>query len=181
MKLTICTLLLLILMLLLSPACMAADGNATAAVALYIDTSGHYIPGMDMLNKALNEVIRFKINALFLGSEVQSGNEVLRDLSRTGVNTAADATPEALSAYSNARHVNYIVLFSVRPLDLAMDLKAYSAESSSYVIDKTITRPDGTEALSTLDTLSAMLGNGIDEVLTTLQGTVASATGSGQS
>ena len=108
-----------------SPAAAAADGNAMAAVALFIDTSGHYIPGVDILNKALNEVIRFKVNLLLLGSEVQSGNEVLRDLNRYNINSAADATVEGLAKYGTDRHVNYIVLVSVRPLDVALDIKAY--------------------------------------------------------
>jgi hypothetical protein len=148
----------------------AADGNASAAVALYIDTSGHYVPGVDILNKALNEVIRFKINALFLGSEVQSGNEVLRDLKRCNINSAADATPEGLAQYGKDRHVNYIILLSVRPLDVALDLKAFSTTDSAYVVDKTVTRPDGTEAASVIDTLSDMVGNEVAQVLQTIHG-----------
>jgi len=170
-----CVGLLLMLLLLASPACLAAspESNSLAAVALYIDTSGHYIPGIDMLNKALNEVIRFKINALFLGSEVQSGNEVLRDLDRCGIATAADASPESLSAYGDARHVNYILLLSVHPLDISMDLKAYSTVDHSYIIDKTLTRPDGTEALSTLDALSNLVGGGLTDVLQTIRTSLA--------
>lgn len=148
----------------------AAEGNATAAVALFIDTSGHYIPGIDILNKALNEVIRFKINVLLLGSEVQSGNEVLRDLSRYNINSAADATQEGLAQYGKERHVNYIVLVSVRPLDIALDLKAYSMANNAYVMDKSVTRPDGTEAMSVLDTLSDMVGNEVAQVLQTIHG-----------
>ncbi len=167
-KLIIC---LLVLFALGTSYCAAASSdNALAAIALYIDTSGHYVPGCDILNKALNEVIRFKVNALFLGSEVQSGNEVLRDLGRLNVTSAADATPEALSSYSASRHVNYVILLSVRPLDVAIDLKAYSAASNSYVLDKTVTRPDGTEAMSTLDTLSGMLGDEVAQVLQTIHG-----------
>ena len=148
----------------------AAGGNASAAVALFIDTSGHYIPGADILNKALNEVIRFKINALLLGSEVQSGNEVLRDLNRCNISSAADATPEGLAKYGNDRHVNYIVLVSVRPLDVALDLKAYSTADNAYVVDKSVTRPDGMEAASVLDTLSDMVGNEVAQVLQTIHG-----------
>jgi len=153
-----------------SPAAAAADGNALAAVALFIDTSGHYIPGVDMLNKALNEVIRFKINVLLLGSEVQSGNEVLRDLNRCNISSAADATSEGLDKYGKDRHVNYIVLVSVRPLDVALDLKAYSTSDSAYVMDKSVTRPDGAEAVSVLDTLSGMVGNEVSQVLQTIHG-----------
>ena len=152
------------------PAAAAADGNGTAAVALFIDTSGHYIPGVDILNKALNEVIRFKINLLLLGSEVQSGNEVLRDLNRCNINNAADATAEGLAKYGTDRHVNYIVLVSVRPLDVALDLKAYSTSDNAYVVDKSVTRPDGTEALSVMDTLSGMVGNEVSQVLQTIHG-----------
>ncbi|WP_094606590.1 hypothetical protein SPSIL_033350 [Sporomusa silvacetica DSM 10669] len=152
-----------------SPAA-AADSNATAAVALFIDTSGHYIPGVDILNKALNEVIRFKINVLLLGSEVQSGNEVLRDLNRCNVNSAADATLEELAKYGTDRHVNYIVLVSVRPLDVALDLKAYSTADNAYIVDKSVTRPDGTETASVVDTLSDMVGNEVAQVLQTIHG-----------
>lgn len=165
-------LILLALLILTAPTCLAADtgSNALAAVALYIDTSGHYVPGVDMLNKALNEVIRFKINALFLGSEVQSGNEVLRDLSRQNVTRAADATPEALSAYSQTRHVNNIILLSVRPLDIAFDIKVYSAATNDYLVDKSVTRPDSMEALSTLDALSTMVGTEVAEILQSIKG-----------
>ncbi|XER15016.1 hypothetical protein SATMO3_52990 [Sporomusa aerivorans] len=149
------------------------DSNATAAVALYIDTSGHYVPGMDILNKALNEVIRFKVNALLLGSEVQSGNEVLRDLSRCNISSGSDATAEALAAYGSMRHVNNIILLSVRPLDVAIDLKLYSAVNNSFIVDKTITRPDGTEALSTVEALSNMVGDEVDQALQLVKKTVA--------
>jgi len=148
----------------------AADGNAMAAVALFIDTSGHYIPGVDILNKALNEVIRFKVNVLLLGSEVQSGNEVLRDLNRCNISSAADATAERLDQYGKDRHVNYIVLVSVRPLDVALDLKAYSTSDNAYIVDKSVTRPDGAEAMSVLDTLSGMVGNEVSQVLQTIHG-----------
>jgi len=164
-------LICLICLLVTSVTCLAAPGdNAMAAVALYIDTSGHYVPGSDMLNKALNEIIRFKINALFLGSEVQSGNEVLRELNRYSVTSSATATPEALSAYSSNRHVNYLILMSVRPLDMALDLKAFSAASGDYIVDKTVTRPDGTEAMSALDTLSSMVGTEVVQILQTIRG-----------
>ncbi|MEG6586420.1 hypothetical protein [Dendrosporobacter sp. 1207_IL3150] len=160
----------LVLILSLSTvSCLAASNdNALAAIALYVDTSGYYIPGTDMLNKALNEVIRFKINALLLGSEVQSGNEVLRDLSRCNVSSSASASPESLASYAANRHVNFIILFSVRPLDVAIDLKAYSAASNSYLIDKTVTRPEGTEAWSTLEALSSMIGGEVTQVLQAL-------------
>jgi hypothetical protein len=161
----------MVLLLLNSAICQAASpDNAMAAVALYIDTSGHYLPGADIINKALNEVIRFKINALFLGSEVQSGNEVVRDLSRCNVENAAGATPDNLSLYAANRHVNYIILMSVRPLDVAIDLKAYSTANNDFIIDKSITRPDGMEARATLDTLSEMVGTEITGVLQTLHG-----------
>lgn len=162
---------LIALLSLSSAVCLAAAAdNAMAAVALYVDTSGAYVPGTDFMTKALNEVVRFKINALFLGSEVQSGNEVLRDLHRCSVDGAATATPENLSAYAANRHVNYIILLSVRPLDVAVDVKAYSSEANEYVIDRSITRPDGTETLNTLDTLSAMVGTEITAILQTLRG-----------
>jgi len=167
--LIVCLFLLLTLSSTIGLASPSGD-NALAAIALYIDTSGHYVPGTDLLNKALNEVIRFKINALFLGSEVQSGNEVLRELNRCNVSSTATATPEALSAYGAARHVNYIILFSVRPLDVAIDLKAYSTASNDYIVDKTVTRPDGTESLSTLDTLTSMIGDEVTQVLQTIRG-----------
>ena len=117
------------------------------------------------MNKALNEVVRYKINLLMLGSEVKTGNEVLRDLSRCNINNAADATPEALSVYAADRHVNNIILFSVRPLDIALDLKAYSAAENNFIIDKTVTRPSGTETMSTLDSLSAMVGDEVTQVM----------------
>jgi hypothetical protein len=152
--------------------CLAASGddNALAAVALYIDTSGRYVPGADILNKALNEVIRFKVNALFLGSEVQSGNEVLRDLNRCNVTGAVDATPENLSAYAANRHVNYIILLSVRPIDVAIDVKTYCTADNAFVVDKSVTRPDGREAQSTLDSLSDMVGGEVTTILQTIRG-----------
>lgn len=161
------------LLLCLSTAiCQAApaDDNALAAVALYLDTSGHYFPGAEMITKALNEVIRFKVNALLLGSEVQCGNEVIRDLGRANVTGVASATADNLAEYAANRHVNYIILLSVRPLDVAIDLKTYSTASNDFIIDKSITRPDGMEARTTLDALSEMLGTEIAEVLQALRG-----------
>lgn len=150
--------------------CFAApdDDNAMIAVALYIDTSGHYVPGTDYLNKALNEVIRFKINALFLGSEVQSGNAVLRDLTRCGITNTTSATPELLSTYANTAHVNYVMLFTVHPLDLSLDLKAFCSATNTYIVDKSITRPDGTEALSAFDTFSTMIGDQLSQIFQTI-------------
>ena len=155
-------LLPLVLILLLNiTTCLAnpSDENAMIAVALYIDTSGHYIPGTDLLNKAINEVIRFKINALFLGSEVQSGNAVLRDLTRYGITSTSSATVEQLTTYASAAHVNYVMLFTIHPLDLSLDLKAFSSANNVCMIDKSITPPDGTNSLSLVDTYSTMIGD----------------------
>lgn len=158
--------LVLILISLNITICLAApaDDNAMIAVALYIDTSGHYVPGTDFLNKALNEVIRFKINALFLGSEVQSGNAVLRDLNRCGITNTTSATPELLTTYSSSAHVNYVMLFTIHPIDFSLDLKAFSSATNSYIVDKSITRPDGTEALSAFDTFSTMIGDQLIQI-----------------
>jgi hypothetical protein len=163
-------LFILILLILNISICLAApaDDNAMIAVALYIDTSGHYFPGTDFLNKALNEVIRFKINALFLGSEVQSGNAVLRDLNRCGITNTASATPDLLSTYANNAHVNYVMLFTIHPLDFSLDLKAFSSATNTYIVDKSITRPDGTEALSEFDTFSAMIGDQLTQIFQTI-------------
>ncbi|MCE5287196.1 MAG: hypothetical protein LLG02_15310 [Pelosinus sp.] len=139
----------------------AADDNAMIAVALYIDTSGHYVPGMDLLNKGLNEAIRYKVNLLFLGSEVLSGSQVLSDLSRFGVTSTASATPEALADYASSAHVNYTLLFTVRPLDVSLDIKAFSTAENSLLVDKTVTKPEGMSTLSTLSALSAMIGDEI--------------------
>jgi hypothetical protein len=151
---------------------VAAD-NDLAAVALYIDTTGHYIPGMDMLNKALNDVIRFKLNLLMLGSEVQSGDGVLRDLSDCNIHSAGDATLDSLGVYGAKRHVNYVVLFSVRPWDVALDFKAYSTAANDYIMNKTVTRPDGDSALSTLDSLSNMIGSALTDVFQLLKGSTS--------
>ena len=166
-------LLLLIILLVNTATCLAnpSDENAMIAVALYVDTSGHYIPGIDLLNKALNEVIRFKINALFLGSEVQSGNAVIRDLTRCGITNTSSATVEKLSAYATAAHVNYIMLFTIHPLDFSLDLKAFSSSANICIIDKSITRPDGVESLSLVDTYSTMIEDQLVQLFKTLQTT----------
>jgi hypothetical protein len=162
------TFLLLVCILLLNVSiCSAsspADDNAMIAVALYIDTSGHYVPGIDLLNKALNEVIRFKINALFLGSEVHCGNEVLRDLNRYGIASTADASVDNLTQYAQTTHVNYVMLFTVHPVDISLDIKAFSAETETYIADRTITRPDGSDTMSTVETFSAMIGDQITQI-----------------
>lgn len=165
-------LLFLVFMLINMPNCSALgqDTNAMAAVALYVDTSGHYIPGADMLNKALNEVIRFKVNALFLGSEVVCGNEVLRDLCRYNINTSADINTEALADFSGARHVNYVIIISVYPFDVSMNLKAYSSATNSFLVDKAVTRPEGMESISNFEVLSNMVGNEITQVLEFIRG-----------
>lgn len=172
---TILLILLIFTLTALPALAEPASDNDLAAVALYIDTSGHYLPGSDMLNKALNDVIRFKLNLLMLGSEVQSGDGVLRDLSDYNIHSAGDASLEALAAYGAQRHVNYIVLFSVRPWDMALDLKAYSTATNDYIMDKTLIRPDGDSALSTVDSLSNMLGFGLTEVFQMVKSPVAAA------
>jgi hypothetical protein len=139
----------------------AADDNAAIAVALYIDTSGYYVPGIDLLNKGLNEAIRYKVNLLFLGSEVLSGSQVLSDLSRFGITNTASATPAALADYANSSHVNYTLLFTVRPVDFSLDIKAFSTAGNSMLIDKTVTKPEGLSTLSTLSALSTMIGDEI--------------------
>ncbi len=156
----------LLILLLNLTVCLAepADTNAMISVALYIDTSGHYVPGIDLLNKALNEVIRFQINSLFLGSEVQSGNAVLRDLTRSGITNTASATVDSLSTYANAAHVNYVMLFTIHPIDIALDLKAFSTSTNSYIVEKSITRPDGTEGLSLFDTFSTMISTELTDI-----------------
>lgn len=167
-------LLVVTLTLLLTMAtCLAApaDDNAMIAVALYIDTSGHYIPGIDLLNKALNEIIRFKINALFLGSEVQSGNAVIRDLTRNGITNTASATIDSLSTYASSAHVNYVMLFTVHPLDFSLDLKAFSKPLNAYIVDQSITRPDGSETLSLVDTFSTMIGDQLTQIFQTIHPT----------
>lgn len=159
-------LLVLIILLLTMSTCLAGpyDENAMIAVALYIDTSGHYVPGIDFLNKALNEIIRFKINALFLGSEVQSGNAVLRDLSRVGITNTTSATIDLLSTYSSTVHVNYVMLFTIHPLDFSLDLKAFCASTNSYLVDKSVTRPDSTDTLSVVDTFGAMISDQLTQI-----------------
>lgn len=163
-------LFILIILLLNVSVCLAssADDNALIAVALYIDTSGHYFPGTEFLNKALNEVIRFKINALFLGSEVQSGNAVLRDLTRCGITNTTSATPDLLSTYANAAHVNYVMLFTIHPLDFSLDFKAFSSATNTYLVDKSITRPDDLDSLSAFDTFSTMIGDQLTSIFQTI-------------
>lgn len=139
----------------------AADDNAMIAVALYVDTSGHYVPGMDFLNKGLNEAIRYKVNMLFSGSEILSGSKVLSDLKGSGITDTASATPEALSAYAKQANVNYTLLFTVHPLDVSLDIKAFSTNKNSMLVDKTITKPDDMSSLSTLSALTTMLGDEI--------------------
>lgn len=167
-------LLLLVILLLNVTTCLAgpSDENAMIAVALYIDTSGHYIPGTEFLTKALNEVIRFKINALFLGSEIQSGNAVIRDLTRCGITNTASATVDLLSTYTNSAHVNYVMLFTIHPIDFSLDLKAFSASTNAYIVDKSTTRPDGTEALSLLDTFSTMIDDQLTQLFNTINTTI---------
>lgn len=150
-------LILCLIVLMPAPRAFAADDNAMFAVALYIDTSGHYVPGLDILNKGLNEVIRYKVNLLFLGSEILSGSQVLGELKRSGITDTASATPEALMDYAQKAHVNYTLLFTVRPLDISFDIKAFSTDKNSLLVDKTVTRPDGASTLSTLSTLSSMV------------------------
>lgn len=158
--------LLLIMLLLNLTICQAGtpDENAMIAVALYIDTSGHYVPGTELLTKALNEIIRFKVNALFLGSEVQAGNGVIRDLNRSGITNTTSATVDTLATYSNSAHVNYVMLFTLHPIDFSLDLKAFSASTNTYIVDKSTTRPDGTEALSAVDTFSTMIGDQLTQI-----------------
>jgi hypothetical protein len=149
--------------LLTSGALAASSENALMSVALYVDTGGHYVPGSELLTKGLNEVIRYKLNLLFLGSEVLSGNEVLRGLSRAGITGGQDATTEALTAYGSSAHVNNVVLLTVRPLSMELDVKAFNTSDNLFIVNKTVSPPDAT-SLSALDTFPDMIGQQLAEL-----------------
>lgn len=141
----------------------AASDNAFLAVALYVDTEGHYVPGSELLTKGLNEVVRYKLNMLFLGSEVLSGNTVLRDLSRSGIANGRDATAAALSSYGDTAHVSNVVLLTVRPLSMELDVKAFNSSDKQFLVDKTVS-PSSVASLSTLDTFSDLIGQQLSEL-----------------
>ena len=156
-------LLLCLAFLLPANAMAAANENALTSVALFVDTSGRYVPGSELLTRGLNEVVRYKLNIFFLGSEVLSGNEVLRGLSRSGISTGLEATADNLSAYSGAAHVNNVVLLTVCPLSMEMNVKAYNFASNTFLVDRTVSAPD-TSSLSTLDAFSDLIGQQLAEL-----------------
>lgn len=158
------SILCIALLVYVSPCAAAGEANSFLSCALYIDTSGQYVPGADLLAKGLNEVIRYKLNALFLGSEIHSGNEVLRGLKRHGVTDASSATPEALQAYCSSSYVNHVLLFTANPLEFSLDVKLYSGGDGAYLLDHRLSRPNSTEVLSVYDTFSLLLSSQIDQV-----------------
>ena len=157
--------LILLCLTLLAPTVTIASAseNAMTSVALYVDTSGHYVPGCELLTKGLNEVVRYKLNMFFLGSEVLSGNEVLRGLSRSGVSTGLDADAGNLSSYAAAAHVNNVVLLTVCPLSMEMNVKAYNSATDSFLVNRTVSAPD-TSSLSKLDAFSDLIGQQLAEI-----------------
>jgi len=169
-------LLLLILFITSIPLCMAEsqNDNSMIAVALYIDTSGYYIPGTDFLNKALNEAIRIKMNLLFLSSQVQSGTPVLNDLSRSGITSTSTATLDSLSTYAQMAHVNYVMLFTIHPLDVSVDLKAFSTSRNAYIIDKSIARPKTSADAPLADAFTEMINNELSDVFNIMKKDLAS-------
>ncbi len=155
---------LLCLTLLAPTSALAGAGeNALTSVALYVDTTGHYLPGSELLTKGLNEVLRYKLNMFFLGSEVLSGNEVLRGLSRSGISSGVDADAANLSSYAAAAHVNNVILLTVCPLDMEMNVKAYNLATDSFLVNRTVAAPDAS-SLSKLDVFSDLIGQQLAEI-----------------
>lgn len=164
--------LLLLGLLLLTPPCRAAQvpaDSAFVAAALYLDAGDRYVPGLDLLNRGLNQLLRAQLGSLLLGSEVYVGSDVLRDLQRHGVTDAPSAQPAALTSYCLDRRVKNVLLFTVNPLDLAVDCKAFAAKDEQFVLNKQLTAPEEGDLASSYERLSALFSRELPEIVANLK------------
>ena len=164
---------LFLALLVLTPAAQAAElpgDSAFVATALYIDAGDRDIPGLDLLNKGLNQVLRMQMSSLLLGSEVYVGTDVLRDLNRHGITNAASAQSANLTSYCVDRQVKNVILFTVNPLDMVVDCKAFTAKDEQFVVDKRMTPPEGGLMSTSYDRLAALFTNELPAIVATLKG-----------
>lgn len=127
-------LLALLACLLWLPALPAKSSAAAVSAALYVDTD---LPGGDYVNRGLNELLKFKLNALFMGSVVQTGSDVLSALADDGT-TAAATSAASLESYALHHHTDYIFLLYLHPSEARLEVKLYSQLSHKMMIDQSL-------------------------------------------
>lgn len=127
-------LLALIACLFWLPALPAKSAASAVSAALYVDTE---LPGGDYINRGLNELLRFKLNALFMGSVVQTGSDVLAALAADGT-TSAETSPTALESYALHNRTDYVFLLYLHPSEARLEVKLYSLAAHKLTINQSL-------------------------------------------
>ncbi len=166
-----------IILLLWTTPCLAGQSALTpgpfVAVAVHIDTAGKNILGSDLLEAGINRLIQTKFSLVMMDGMVLSGSSVLRDLKKSGITDFTTAEPSKLKSYGRENELSYILLFTLHPLDISADIKAFDVDKGDYVIGKKITQPKEAESGSGLmDTMlskfSHLIDSEIDDILKTI-------------
>lgn len=148
--------------------------NPLVAVAVHIDTGDKNIFGVDdLLEAGINRLIQSKFSLIMMDSMVISGNSVVRDLKKSGIDNFAAAPTNKLKDFGTAHEVSYVLLISLHPLDISADIRAFDVNKGDYIIGKKITQPKEAESKSGfMDTMlskfSRLIDSELDDVVKTI-------------
>lgn len=165
------------LLLLWTNVCSAGQNQLNpspyVAVAVQIDTAGRDILGLDLLESGINRLIQAKLNLIMLDGMVLSGNSVIKDLKKLGIDDFNTADLDKLKNYGHANDIAYVLLLTLHPLDISADIKAFDVSKGDYIIGKKITQPTEAESkIGFMDNLltrfTLLIDSELDSVLKTI-------------
>ncbi|MDF2572800.1 MAG: hypothetical protein K0R55_4404 [Sporomusa sp.] len=143
------------------------------AVAVHIDTAGKDIFGVDLLEAGINRLVQAKFSLVMMDGMVLSGNSVIKDLKKSGIDSFETADLIKLKNFGQTIDVSYVLLLTLHPLDVSADIKAFDVGKGDYIIGKKITQPKEAESKSgfmdnMLTKFTRLIDNELDDVLKTI-------------
>lgn len=166
-------LICLMVLLLGTTTCFAGQNSVTSssfvAVAVHIDTADKDIIGVELLESGINKFIQYKSSLVMMDGMILSGSSVLRELKKSGIDDFSTATPIKLQDFGKNNDVAYVLLFTLYPLDISADIKAFDVGKGDYLIGKKITQPKEAESKSgfmdtALNKFSRLIDNELDDI-----------------
>lgn len=129
--------------------------------------------GLDLLESGINRLIQAKLNLVMMDGMVLSGNSVIKDLKKLGINDFNTADLDKLKNYGHVNDVAYVLLLTLHPLDISADIKAFDVSKGDYIIGKKITQPKEAESkIGFMDNLltrfTLLIDSELDTVLKTI-------------
>ncbi|SMC67630.1 hypothetical protein [Sporomusa malonica] len=165
------------LLLLWTNVCFAGQSllspSPYVAVAVHIDTTSRDILGVDFLESGINRLIQAKFSLVMMDGMVLSGNSVLKDLKKSGIDDFNTADLGKLKNFGQTNDVAYVLLLTLHPLDVSADMKAFDVSKGDYIIGKKITQPKEAESKSgfmdnILTKFTLLIDSELDDVLKTI-------------